>query len=252
MGIFARRFVIILIWLTLLAVTAQAAQLHEKDGFTISVPDGWVEIPTDVMASFVQELKRMSPNAPVQNYDYGFQPDSGEFWFDYPYILVQVMNIGRVPESELEKLDGFSTQDVIEAHKKDFGEIMSNVQTGRMVFDRDQKMAWLRMESQIAGIGPIEGLAGMTPTEKGYIQVIGYALKGEYALFEPSFREAAISVTPDSTLAYKPRWSDSLPTAVTGFDWGSVAGKAIIGGLIGGLVALVAGLRKRRKEEGTD
>jgi hypothetical protein len=37
-----------------------------------------------------------------------------------------------------------------------------------------------------------------------------------------------------------------LPPAVTGIDWGKVAGKVIAGAIIVGIIALIAALRKKK------
>ena len=40
-------------------------------------------------------------------------------------------------------------------------------------------------------------------------------------------------------------------TAKTGFDWGQVAGKALVGAIIGGVIALLGGIiSKKKKKEG--
>ena len=57
-----------------------------------------------------------------------------------------------------------------------------------------------------------------------------------------------MSVTPSSELVYKPKWSNSMPSEASGIDWSKVAGKAIVGAIIGGFIALFAGFRRKEKE----
>lgn len=248
MKIIKQRYIIAFVTLVCLLTTVQADQLHKKGVFSISVPDGWVEMPTDVIDAYEKEIAKLAPNAPAQHYDYGFQSGNTENWFEYPYILIQVKNMGRIPESQIEKLEGYSIQEDLNRQKKDLSPVMSDIQAGKMYYDKAARIIWLRIESNVVGIGQISGLSGMIPTEKGFIQVGGYSLKGDYSTYEPVFRASAMSVTPNSELVYKPRWSDSLPPAVSGIDWGKVAGKAIVGAIVGGLIALFAGLRRKKKE----
>lgn len=218
----------------------------KKNGFSISIPEGWVEMPRDVIDAYEKEIARLAPNAPPQHYDYGFQLGSSKNWFEYPYILVQMKNTGRIPERQLEKLEGYSIEQNLDKHKKALSSIMSDIQTGKMVYDKQTRMIWMRIEANIADIGPISGVSGMVPTENGLIQVIGYSLRENYPTYEAIFQSVALSVSPESWLAYKPKWSDRLPPAVTGIDWGKVAGKAVAGAIIGGIIALIAALRKKK------
>ena len=237
----------VLLIVTFVGVSIASSSELRKKGFSISLPDGWVEIPRDVIDSYEKEIAKLAPNAPAQHYDYGFQLASSKNWFEYPYILVQVKNTGRIPESQLEKLEGYSVQESLDKQKKAFSSIVSDIQPGKMVYDKQTKMIWMRIEANVVNIGPMSGIVGTVPTEKGFIQVMGYSLRENYPTYEAIFQSVALSVSPEPGLAYKPKWSDSLPPAVTGIDWGKVAGKVIAGAIIGGIIALIAVLRKKEK-----
>jgi len=222
---------------------------QQKNGFSISLPDGWIEMPRDVIYAYEKELAKLAPNAPVQHYDYGFQLDVSKDWFEYPYILVQVKNIGRIPESQLKKLEGYPVQKSLDKHRKRFSSIMSDIQAGKMFYDKQTKMIWMSIESNVVDIGPISGISGIVPTEKGSIQVSGYSLRNDYTTYESIFRSVAMSVKPEPGLVYKPKWSDRLPSVVSSIDWGKVAGKAIAGAVIGGIAALIVGTTRRKKKD---
>ncbi|WP_456324105.1 hypothetical protein [Desulfonauticus submarinus] len=248
MKIIKHCYIIGFIFLLNLSTVLHARQLYQKGDFSISLPDGWVEIPSDVIDAYEKEIARLAPNAPAQHCDYGFQLGSADNWFEYPYILVQIKNIGRIPESQIEKLEGYSVQESLDKHKSDLSTVLSNVQAGKMYYDKTSRIIWLRIEANVVDVGPISGLSGMILTEKGFIQVSGCSLKSDYSTYEPVFRATVMSVTPSSELVYKPKWSDSLPPAVSSIDWSKVAGKAIAGAIIAGLVALLSGLRRKKKE----
>jgi len=234
----------VLLIVTFTRVSIASGSELQKNGFSIYLPDGWVEIPRDVIDAYEKEIARLAPNAPAQHYDYVFQLDSSENWFEYPYILIKVENTGRIPENQLKKFEEYPIQESIDKYKKGLSSIMSDIQPGKMVYDKQTKMIWMRIESSIANIGPISGISGIVPTEKGFIQVIGYSLRENYPNYEVVFQSVALSVSPEPLLAYKPKWSDSLPPAVTGIDWGKITGKAIEGALIGGIFALILALIK--------
>jgi len=54
-----------------------------------------------------------------------------------------------------------------------------------------------------------------------------------------------LSVTPEPSLVYKPKWSDSLPPAISGIDWV----EALKYGIFAGVVASIGGLLKSRKRK---
>ena len=237
----------VLLIVTFAGVSIASGSKLQKNGFSISLPDGWVEIPRDVIDASIKKIAKLAPNAPAQHYDYGFQLASSKNWFEYPYILIQIINTGRIPESELEKcFTQESFYSFIDKHGEGWSSIMSDIQPGKMVYDKQTKMIWMRMESNVANIGPIYGISGMVLTEKGFIQVTGSSLPENYPTYEAIFQSVALSVSPEPGLAYKPKWSDSLPPAVTGIDWGKVAGKVMAGAIIVGIIALIAALRKKK------
>jgi hypothetical protein len=241
--------------LLLVAILATSSIVYgeervQKNGFSISLPVEWVEIPRDSIDLYEKELAQLAPNAKVEHYDYGFQLNSAKDWFECPYVLIQVKNNGRIPESQLEKLEGFSAQKTVDDQKEKLSVIMSDLQVGKMIYDSQNKMIWIRIESNVRDFGPVSGISGMVLTERGFILAHAYSAKNDFPNYESIFRSIATSVTPDPELAYRPKWSDSLPAAVTGFDWGKVVlkstGKVVVSVIIIGIVTLIARLRRRK------
>ena len=240
--------VLLVLFITIVAIgKASGNELHQKNGFSITLPDEWVEMPRDIIDLYENKVSKQAPNAKKQHYDYGFQLESSNNWFEYPYILVQIKNTGRIPENQLEKLENYSFKDTINKSKKDMSSLMSDIQAGKMYYDKHEKIIWVRIEMNVVNVGIVSGLCCMVPTEKGFIQVNGYSLRNKFSNYEPFFRSVSMSVSPEPGLVYKPKWSDSLPPVISGIDWGKVAGKAIAGAIIAGIIALIAGLLKKKK-----
>ncbi|MEI6811013.1 MAG: hypothetical protein WCK60_03140 [Candidatus Nomurabacteria bacterium] len=247
-----KRIGILLFFIVMVTISSVAygASNIQKNGYVISIPDGWIEIPTDIIEKYEKMLSDLAPNAKKQHYDCGFQLDSKKNWFEYPYVLMQVNNLGRIPENQLEKLQGFSMQkslDNFEDQNKKLNTVISNIQAGKMIYDNKNKMIWMRLEANMQDIGPIIGISGMILTEKGSIHANAYCKKEDFSTYEPVFRSIATSVTPAPELVYKPKWSDSLPVVARSFNWGKVVGKAITGAIIAGIIALIAGFIRKTK-----
>ena len=160
---------------------------------------------------------------PKENYDCGFEVKKADKkkpitiavliddyygkWFVYPYILVGTHNTGRIPENQLEKFEGRSVQEDIDKYQKLSSSLISALQVGKMYYDKQSKIAWLRLvlEEQVVNEGPIAGISGMVPTEKGFVQVVGYSLKDDYFKYESVFQSIIMSVAPEPWLVYKPK-----------------------------------------------
>jgi hypothetical protein len=224
---------------------ANGSEFH-KNGFSISLPDEWVEIPEDVIDTTEEKLAKLNPNAQMPKADYGFQLSSSKNWFEYPYILIIINNSGRIPESQLKKLEEYPFKKVFNETQNELSSIISDLEAGKIVYDKQAKLMWMRTEANVPPEGLISGISCMVPTETGFIQISGYSLRDNFPIYEAIFQSVALSVSPEPQLAYKSKWSDSLPPALAGIDWGKVAGKAIVYGLIGGIIALIIGFKKRK------
>ena len=229
-----------------MAVSITYADEYKKNQFAITIPSGWVEMPRDIIDSYEKLLAEAAPDLPLQHYDYGFQLESSENWFEYPYILIQIKNSGRIPENDLEKLEQISLQKEFDKHEKQVGSIASELQAGKMVFDKHHRIVWMGFEMKVVNVGPISGLSAMIPTEKGLIQVSGYSLRADYPIYDSIFHSIALSTIPIAELAYKPHWTDNVPSVVRGINWDKVIGNTIIGALIGGILGLFSYLKRKK------
>jgi hypothetical protein len=117
-----------------------------------------------------------------------------------------------------------------------------------MYYDKKNKIMWMRAEIDVTNIGPVYSISGSFITEKGFIEVNCFSLRETYSNYASIFNSVFLSLSPDSTLAYKPKWSDSLPLTVVNINWGRVIEKGMLGlGLVAilcGIVALWAFLKK--------
>lgn len=69
---------------------AQAWSYHSfSKGYSISVPDDWVQVPDEILTVRAPMLPALR-NA-KSNFDCAFQPQRNQGWFEYPYILVEVI-----------------------------------------------------------------------------------------------------------------------------------------------------------------
>jgi len=210
----------------ILATATAHTDKHKKPEFSISFPLGWREIPRNILDEHAKILAKRNPDYPVQHYDYGFQLESSENWFEYPYILIKIENSGRIPQKDLEKFEQFPLQEDAEEYAGKFSFGVSEIQAGKLIFDKQNSMIWGRLEMNSAGIGPITTLQSMIPTEKGIIIVVGSCSAADSSTYEPIFRSIILSTLPSTELVYRPRWTDNLPTAISRINWEKAIGKS--------------------------
>jgi hypothetical protein len=223
-----------------------AAVAFQKDSFTITLPEGWIAIPQDVLAAMYTEVKKQAPNAKIPRYDYGFQLGSSQNWMEYPYILVQVNKASRIPEHQLESLPTIDLNEKLKDQAANMQTLMSSASLGKMQYDKAAHIVWVTMQSDVVNVGKIQGISGLIPTEIGFVQVHAYSKTSDFESYVPMFRQIIVGTAINPSLVYKPRWTDSSPI-FSGIDWGQVAGKAIAGAVIGGLIALFAGIKRKNK-----
>lgn len=229
------------------AADGVAATFATNDGFSVVLPADWVEIPPDALREIEATIGALSQGAQSQHYDYGYQLASAQRWFEYPYILVQVRRNGRVPEGELTKFE--SIQSGIGEGLKQAGESMSGVlsdlKQGEVLYDDGDHVLWSTVAMNVQGVGQVQSLTAVKLTEFGLIQMMGYATEATFAQYAPVFREAVGALVIDEANQYRPRLSDHAPT-IGGINLGQTAIAALVGGVAGGVIALVSWWRKKR------
>lgn len=244
-----RTLKVFLFFLAILAVTTVSMAFgneFKKDGFAITLPDAWVEIPGDIIEAYEKEAAKLVQNAQAVNYDYGFQLKTAKGWLTHPYFLIQVKNTGRISEHQLKEFEGISVPKTVDQVKTGVGSVLADIQVDKMVHDKENNILWMRMEVKTANVGDVVGLIGMVPTEKGIIQVNGYCIKADYPKYEPVFRSVVISTTPDPELVYNANATGQSITTEKKLDWGKVLKVALLWGLIGGLIGVLVSFFKKK------
>jgi hypothetical protein len=216
-----------------------------KPEVTVELPDGWHEVPPQVLQSFHDEIRRKAPTVEAPKYDYAFQADAGPPWLAYPYVMVKIRSSGRPSELELEKLPRIDLDSRVQEKGEDWSGLLKDSSLGQMRYDKAANVVWLTSKSTVVNIGEVRGISGIIPTEQGFVELHAYARTEDFEGHLPVFEKiiTGAKVAPD--LAYRPAGTGSDPFA--GFGFKLVAFLAALSALI---VMGVAAVRKRRGREG--
>jgi hypothetical protein len=224
-----------------------------QDGFSLALPEQWVEMPKEVLTQYSELLSAAAPKAHKQSYDYGYQLAAATNWFAYPYILVQVKKSGRIPEGQLKKY-----RKIEEGIAKGIDEIegtmsglLSNAQQGETLYDSGHQVLWMNMSMDVEAVGRILAITAVKLTETGVIQVMGYATEESAQEYLPVVESAATGMSLAPDMIYISRLTDNAPT-IGGINMGKVMLAAVRGGIIGGAIGLVMWINNKRKKKSPD
>lgn len=228
--------------LACLASASVIAGTVAKPEVTVELPDGWHEVPADVLQAFYEEIRRQAPKVEAPKYDYAFQADAGPPWLAYPYVLVKIRPSGRPSEFELENLPSIDLDSKIKEKGEDWSRLMKDSSLGQMRYDKAANVVWLTSKSTVVNIGEVRGISGIIPTEKGFVELHSYARAEDFDGHLPTFEKiiTGAKVAPD--LAYQPNWTDKLGPFAK-FNFKEMGFVVVLGALIGIGVAV---MRKRR------
>ena len=214
-----------------------------KYGYTVTLPPGWVRIPADVLDEHLKALGAVAKGKLDQKFTDGFQP-AGTPWFQYPYIMVQVVESGPIPARELEGMKSFRSgvQEGLDEAKKKLPTMISDLSLGETAYDASNQCIWIRVSMQAAGVGEVKGVTRGFLTSYGMVTFNCYAQAQDFDQRLPVFNSLLANVKISDDMRYD-------PTAAShgSFDFSRAGRSGLIGGLIGGAVGLFMWLSKRKK-----
>jgi len=235
---------LIIMWSTVLA-----EDFRTNDGFTVTLPPGWVEIPQEILRNYEAALLEISQGKNLQKYSYGYQTSIAINWLEHPYILVQVKRDGRIPEGQLKKYKKLKEEFSEGGEKAEamYSGFLSNAKQGETIYDDENHVLWSTLLMTVAEIGNVKALIAVKLTEFGFVQIMGYSIEEEFNQYEPIYKSMVNTLSLNEKDAYKPRLTDNAPV-LWGINLGQSAIAGIIAGAIGGLIALVGFLGRRIKK----
>lgn len=185
---------------------ASAGDAVTKPEFTMTLPNGWTEVPQTAMGPFNANIARAMPNMPkahLPQYDYGFQPKAAAHWLsDYPFLVVRVKSSGRIPESEFQQMEAMDLNKEMHKHKDQLPSFMNKMAIGRPVYDAHSHTVWLAADVPGPDGQPIRALSAMIATKTGFVQLSAYAPKANFATYYATLHAAMASVVIPPDMQY--------------------------------------------------
>jgi len=180
-------------------------RFNAKEGFTLKLPDKWVQIPGEILDEHSSKLQQASPDEEKPVYDYGFQLSGSGHWLACPYILICVNKTGRIPEGKMKRL-AKEKKGSKPIEEKISG--IPNTEAGDILYDPDDHTLWMTFH---ADAEKVKGLIATKLTREGCIQIVCYSNDQDFNEYRKLFEDIVKSVYINKDLEYKPRITDSIP-----------------------------------------
>lgn len=231
--------------------------VHDAEhGFELTLRDGWVEIPDDVL----QEVMGAAQNPDAQRpliYAAGYQIEGDDGWFVYPYVLVQVIPYSgmgmtrQISEDEfVEVVKAVTGADIDQAMddalSSETRELLTDIDVQRPVLEKDRRRFTWGLTMDVAGIGLVRGYSVSNFGREALVQVSFYAMSDDWEKYTAERNSMTESFAFDAAHAY----SESVGAGGKGNSTsilGSVLWWVAAGAVI---VAVVYLLGKRKGSEG--
>ncbi|MEA1928899.1 MAG: hypothetical protein U9N73_11900 [Candidatus Auribacterota bacterium] len=253
---------VIVLYFLLYATVCFCAQFYSNShGYQIDLPHGWVEIPEDVLRENLANLLKPDAKAsPI--YDAGFQLDSADQWFEYPYIIIQLLpyeKFGLHRQINEDEFSGFVhdltgvniSKLLVENSSNSVRDLLGNIETGQPQIDMsNHRFLWI-MDNNVRGVGPTRGLAVGYFGRELLVQVMFYCRLSDWDRYSRVYSTIVDSFRFDPQAAYnlEAPVANSLQQSI----WYSILEKGIVATVLGGIIALIIGFIKvlKRKKPNT-
>lgn len=222
--------------MSMLLVTACATTLAEeiehtdpKRGFSFLLPDEWMAVDAAAIAQTQAQAESLMADI---NFTYiaGYSPVSAEELV-YPYILVQETkgSLSTLTWDELETAFGAINLGQELRERSDLGTIVSDMEIGQMLIDRDLGRTMIRMSMTLPEIGEVKGLIIGFLGRDGVIQLNFYDRAEQFDTHIDQFLWMADTFRFDEGRSFVP--ASGIKSRLPWLDVGEVMWSAIIGGI---------------------
>jgi len=209
---------------------AKPIAYHSPEGhFSLTIPAGWEEIPRDAIEATLKLLQEQNSSISAlnrQNYDGAFQKTSTTY-FTYPYVLFAMDKKGRWPEREIEKFVSSDewekgAQKGLRTVEKQLPNLIQNLKLGQTTYDKRRNILFIKVESEVFGIGKVIALTSIIPSNYGTVNLHCYSTKDSFENDLPIFTQIIDSFRYDIGYEYNQFTKNQSSDTASGSLWGVV------------------------------
>jgi hypothetical protein len=209
--------------------SSDAKPFHSaRYGYTLEIPADWTEIPGAEIQAMLKAMQNSNAKSTI-NYDSAFQPKSNERWFEYPYVVIQVISYKQFG----------SDRQINEDEFPQFVKSITGMDLGKAV-DSTVSPNLRSVVSNVQGL--LIGYFG----HESLVQ-INFCTKDSDSDRYDTLRQRILD-----SFRFDPEKDYSVAAATANPSghslWSGVGEKAIAGAIIGGLIGVASYLKSRFKK----
>jgi S1-C subfamily serine protease len=161
-------------------------------GITLILPADWEDIPPTTLEEYKNVVARLSAN-PTEtrktstNYVFAAQRKGAENYFAFPYLIVDVLNTGRVSSAHFQDLGNPMAQ-VAPQIEKLFPTILKAGKGTTMTYDSATNRFWWELTMKVREDN-CHALSTTIPTELGFVNIYFYSTEKEFNSWSPIFSQ---------------------------------------------------------------
>jgi hypothetical protein len=229
---------LVLVWFALPGGAQSTRHVDRANHFEARIPAGWYPIQQSLVDAVDQELERRLAKKPFR-YVSGYST-STEGEMTYPYVLFQITEGPMNRTSEAELIRSFNAE-TWEGEALEQIEVFSDVMTDvelEVNWDATRRRMIMPTAAEVPGVGPMRGVAVARVGSHGLVQINCYARASAFDATMPVFQEWIDGVQIEDGYQWQPGSEGPI-------DWEEVGWMALVGGIVGGLGALIFGRLRR-------
>ncbi|MCP4112836.1 MAG: hypothetical protein GY749_46140 [Desulfobacteraceae bacterium] len=203
-------------------------EFNTAHGFTVVLAENWTEVPKDFIDKFRYFSKSIAEQTgfPELSWDYGYQLSTSRSMLQYPFVLIRVEETGKVSESSLkdklisEELETRLKEGLRKAKNTPKVCKISAAGIENFFYDPDNHILFTKAKMNIQDVGTVVGLSAIRLTERGSIQLTGYALEAD--IYTEFYKNAAREIKLSKPLIYEAEIADSDTAPIPEIEWEKV------------------------------
>ncbi len=198
----------ILILALLVSTTPTFSSEVKKPGFSLTLPDGWVEVSREVIDRKNADTARKDPGFPTYTFEYGFQMGPVRDELEPPYILVYSQNAGHMTKAEFQTLESKLLSRLNQTRSRVGPSKAIESHTNGTEHRDLEKSTLMNTTVDLPNIGPSPVVTGVFLTENGTINFYGLSLESDAERDLPIIEDILNSITISPSMAHHDKFSD--------------------------------------------
>lgn len=228
------------------AASPAAAGPRSQDSdlkYSVTFPDGWVEMSADELKAHNDEMRRLQPKEEIR-WVRGYTLGTGENMRAYALVHHKQVKMGRQEIEELANavLGGGAQQGVKEAQEA-LKDVSRDITMDRPSFGRSDGTLTLPMRMVMNDGSVLRGLSLGRIGAEGLVMLNFYTSEADFAELRPQFTQTAGGLTFDAGHTYADAQARESGRG------GRFVSFGVIGGIVGALIAAAVVNKKKKEKE---